>query len=211
MLASLDLETINIYEKLDIPERLTSLSKTQAEFIYHFLKETKITKTLEVGLCYGCSTAHIIAATKSTHYAIDPWQKEIWNNLGIKNLKSLKLDQHLKILPELSHIALPKLLENGKKFDFAFIDGDHKFDTVMIDFYYVDLLLNINGYVLLDDVEMDGIKKVVDWITTNRLEYKRIDLPKNTANGDPNNNYNRLALFQKTSESQREWDHYNDF
>jgi predicted O-methyltransferase YrrM len=211
MTVSIASEIPNIYDKLDIPARLTSLSKVQAEFIYLFLKENGIKKTLEIGFCYGCSAAHIIAATRSVHYVVDPWQKEVWNNQGKKNLKTLKLNRYLKLLPEQSHSALPKLLDKRKKFDFAFIDGDHKFDTVMIDFYYVDLLLNVGGYILLDDVELIGIKRVIDWITTNRLDYTRITLPPNPINGDPDNSYDRLALFQKTKVWEREWNHFNDF
>jgi len=200
-----------IYSKLIIPRKIVSLSKLQAEFIYFFLKKTGITKTVEVGFSYGCSAAHIIAATGSPHYVIDPWQKEVWDNQGIKNLELLKLEQHLILQADLSHNALPELVRKELRFDFAFIDGDHKYDTVMIDFYYIDLLLNIDGYILFDDVDMEAIQAVVNWITTNRSDYKRIPLPANDVDANPEDNYDMLAMFQKIDLDERQWDHFKRF
>ena len=74
-----------VYDNLIIPEnyRYIAISKEEGEFIYSFLKEKGIKDTLETGLSFGCSTAHIISATNSTHYAIDP-HEEMQDNLGLK-------------------------------------------------------------------------------------------------------------------------------
>lgn len=200
--------TPDIYGKLIIPRKLVSISQQQAEFIYFFLKEKRITNTLEIGLCYGCSAAHIIAATNARHIAIDPWQTDAWNDTGIKNLKLLGLYDHLVLKEQPSHIALPELLTQDESFDFAFVDGDHKFDTVMLDFYYIDKLLNMDGYVMFDDVEMDAIQKVVCWIKTNRPDYQQVPLVEfdSPANGD-----RTLTMFQKIQCDERNWDHYRQF
>lgn len=194
----------DIYEQLDITVKPVSLFRLQAELIYVILKQTGITKTLEVGFAYGCSAAYIISATHSPHYVIDPFQDH-FGNLGIKNLKSLKLDQHLRFLPDFSHNALPDLLKQGLRFDFVLIDGDHKFDTIMIDFFYVDKLLNHGGYVLFDDLYLRATQVVIDWIDTNRPDYKRIELPND------DDQYDQLVLFQKTGEDKRTWDHFSEF
>jgi predicted O-methyltransferase YrrM len=199
-------ETITIpdlYSQLNIERRPVSLTKAEAEFIYVLLKQTGIKKTLEIGLAYGCSAAYIIAASESQHHAIDKEQSKIWKNLGIENLEMLNLDHHLKLQEDWSHNALPKLLSQGLNFDFVFIDGDHKFDGIMNDFYYVDLLLNENGYVLFDDLWMKATQIVVNWMETNRLDYKRIDLTR-----DEHGNF---ALFQKIGGYERDWDHFNEF
>lgn len=201
----------DIYDKLIIPRRLVSLSKVQAEFLYFFLKEKGIKKTVEVGFSYGCSAAHIIAATQSAHYVIDPWQEDAWDNLGIKNLEALKLSQHVRLESNPSHTALPDLLQRGFNFDFALIDGDHKHDTVMIDFYYIDLLLKMDGYVLFDDVNMEAIQRVMQWITTNRLDYKQVPLPINDPRTGPYENFDTMMMFQKVDLDERQWDHYVKF
>lgn len=192
----------NIYEKLIIPKKYhrTSIRKKEAEYIYNFLKENKIKKTLEIGLAYGRSASYIISATNSHHYAIDPFQNKPFNNLGIKNIKRLNLNNHLRFENDFSHNVLPKFLSKGMKFDFVFIDGDHKFDSIFVDFYYVDLVLKQKGYVLFHDSWMQSIQTVCSWIKNNKRNYKRIKTP-----------INNLIMFQKIGIDNREWNHFKLF
>jgi len=193
--------TFSIYSQLVIPDsrRLVSINQEDAEFIFSFLQEKKLVSTLEIGLAYGCSAAHILASTKSIHYAIDPYQEK-YDHLGIKNIKKLKLDHLLQFENGLSHEILPRLLSQGNKFDFVFIDGDHRYDAIFVDFYYTDLLLNQNGYVLFHDVWMRSTQMICAWINTNKANYSFIPTPS------PN-----FTLYQKTGEDCREWDHFSEF
>jgi hypothetical protein len=191
----------SIYSKLDIPDtdRLTSIKQEEAEFIFSFLQENKITSTLEIGLAYGCSAAYILSATKSLHYAIDPFQ-ERYNNLGLKNIKQMGLDGLLQLEKGCSNVILPKLLLQGGKFDFIFIDGAHKYDDIFVDFYYADLLLNQNGYILFHDIWMRSTQMVCAWINTNKSNYNFCPTP-------PLN----FALYQKKGSDNRSWNHFNEF
>jgi predicted O-methyltransferase YrrM len=196
----------DIYSQLELPVREVSLFRLQAELIYSILKQTGITKTLEVGFAYGCSAAHIISATDSPHYAIDPFQTKHWDNVGLKNLKTLKLDHHLRFLPDFAHNAMPALLKEGQRFDFILIDGDHRYDGIMNDFFYADKLLNEGGYVMFDDVFLRATQVVRDWILTNRADYMPIDLPNDDIT------YQELLLFQKVrGGDERVWDHFVEF
>jgi predicted O-methyltransferase YrrM len=191
----------NIYEKLKIPEhdRLTSIRKVEAEFIFDFLHNKKISQTLETGFAYGCSTAYIISATKSPHVAIDPYQDR-YRNLGLKNINQLGLESYLRFVKTTSHIALPNLLQEGLKIDFGFIDGGHKFDEIFIDWFYIDLLLNDDGYVMFDDAWLSSTKAVASFIRNNREDYTEISTP-----------INNIFLFQKVGKDNREWSHFKDF
>jgi len=42
--------------------------------------------------------------------------------------------------------------ENKNKFDFCYIDGDHTFESTMLAFVLIDLLLEKNSIVIFDDV-----------------------------------------------------------
>ncbi|MFH2138173.1 MAG: class I SAM-dependent methyltransferase [Candidatus Omnitrophota bacterium] len=193
--------TQNIYENLVIPEKysLISISKDEAEYIHFFLKEKNIKKTLEIGLAFGCSAAHIISATESRHYAIDPFQEK-FKNLGLKNLKNLGFDKYLTFKNDFSYNILPQFLDDGMKFDFIFIDGDHKFDFAFVDFFFADLLLNQGSYILFHDSWMPALQSISSWIKTNRKDYSLVKTPQ--AN---------LILFQKNSRDDRPWDHFEDF
>lgn len=190
-----------IYEKLEIPDedRLTSIRKEEAEYLYWFLKEQRIKSSLEIGFAYGCSTAYIISATRSTHIVIDPYQSN-YKNIGLKNIKQLGLEKYLRFIEKPSHSALPELLTEGVKVDFIFIDGGHKFDEIFIDWYYADLLLKTNGHVFLDDSWLSSTKRVASFIRTNRNDFTEVPTP-----------VENLVAFQKIATDERKWDHFVEF
>jgi len=190
-----------INEILQIPEedKYTPIKTIEAEFIYNFLIENKIKNTLEVGFAYAKSASHIIAATLSNHIVIDPFQSN-YNNMGVANLKKLGFDKFVTFYNDFSHNVLPKLLENKNKFDFIFIDGDHKFDGILIDFYYADLLINEGGYILLHDTWMRSTQLVMSFIKTSKTNYIPVKVP-----------LRNFALFQKKGIDNRNGMHFKEF
>ena len=191
----------DIFEKLLIPpaDSSTPIKNSEAIFIYNFLKSEGLVKTLETGFAHGKSASFILAATGSRHIAIDPFQ-ENYDRLGIKNIESLGFQDSLELYEDFSHNILPMLLRNGELFDFIFIDGDHKFDGVLLDFYYADLLLNENGYVLLHDTWMRSTRILMKFIKTNRIDY--IKIPTRCRN---------LALYQKVDHDRRNGIYFKEF
>ena len=67
-----------------------------------------------------------------------------------------------------SYLALPSLVSQGVKVDFAFIDGWHTFDFASMDFFLCDLLLSPGGVVVIDDTNFPSVWKLCRFITTNR-------------------------------------------
>lgn len=191
----------NIYEQLEMPDynRFLSITKAESEFIYRFLKEKNIKRTLEVGFAYGCSAAHIISATQSNHYAIDNNQPGC-NSQGLKNLAKLDLDKYLILKEDKSHNVLPTLLNEGLTLEFAFIDGGHKFDEIFVDFYYLDLMMENHSYILLHDRWMYSTQMVVAWVRSNKKNYQEITTP-----------IKALTLFQKVKDDNRKWFDFGDF
>ncbi len=187
---------------LEIPKEDTAspVKSSEARFIYDFLKEKQLKRTLETGFAYAKSASHIIAATDSLHIACDPFQEK-YQNLGLKNIEKLGMTDKLHFYPDFSHNILPALYkEKDKQFDFIFIDGDHKFDGELIDFYYADLLLVQNGYVLLHDTWMRSTRLLMSFIHHNRKEYKKIETP-----------LRNFALYQKTGNDTRNGMFFKEF
>jgi len=108
--------------------------------------------------------------------------------------------RELIFIEDFSHNALPKLLKNHTKVDFALIDGDHRFDFIFIDFYYIDLLLNQKGYVLFHDFWMPSTKTIISWIKNNKKDYHEIKTPIKS-----------FVLFQKRGKYNRDWQHFIPF
>jgi len=190
-----------IQNKLYVPEanKTTSIKDSEACFIYNFIKEKNIKKTLETGFAYAKSATHIMAATGSEHIAIDPFQQN-YNNQGLKNIENLNLDNQLKFYDDYSHNVLPELSKSNQQFEFIFIDGDHKFDGILVDFYYADLLLEENGYILLHDTWMRTTQLVMSFIESSRIDYKKIKVP-----------LRNFALYQKNGEDKRNGMHFKEF
>jgi len=194
--------TNHIKLNLTIPENLAihSISGKDGASLYHFIKENKLKKTLEIGFANGRSAAYIISSTQSKHIVIDPFQKKEYDNVGLKNIEDLGLSQYLQFENDFSHNVLPRLHSGGEKIDFAFIDGDHRFDYTLLDFFYLDLLLEEGGYVIFDDIWMGSVQWVASFIETNRKDYKKIHL------SIPN-----MVGFQKLREDYRLWAHFREF
>ena len=190
-----------IIQQIEIPQEdsATPIKQNEAQFLYDFIRKNKIKRTLETGFAYGMSASHIMAATNAPHIAIDPFQSN-YQRLGLKNIKQLKLDQHLTLFEDYSHNVLPQLAKEKKEFDFIFIDGDHKFDGELIDFYYADFLIKQEGYVLLHDTWMRSTRLLMSFIKKNRKDYRKI--PTDLRN---------FALYQKTGEDQRNGMHFREF
>jgi predicted O-methyltransferase YrrM len=189
------------YDALEIPDqfRTTSINREEGEFIYSLLKKNGLRRTLEVGFGYGCSAAYIIAATQAKHIVIDPYQ-HAFGNLGLKNIEKLGFSQYLVHRKEKSYAALCQLLGVGISLEFAFIDGDHRFDTSFVDFYLIDLMLDIRGYVIFDDAWMRPIQLVRSFVDANRKDYLRIkECPQN------------FIVYQRIGRDERTWYHFEEF
>ncbi len=78
------------------------------------------------------------------------------------------LAKHFRLVEQPSHLALPELFRNGERFDFVFIDGNHTFDFVLLDFFYADRMLEIGGVIGFDDLWMLAVRQVVAYVMRNR-------------------------------------------
>ncbi len=194
------MEIGTLYAELEIPQQHSAspVSREEGEFLYQLLKQHSLYRTIETGFAIGVSAAYILSATGTAHYAIDP-NPGGYDHMGLKNLRTLGLDHLLQLQIEPSHSALPRLYREGVQVDFGFIDGDHRFDGIFVDFYYLDLMLVPGGFVVFHDMWMGSSIRVVNWICTNKKNYVRIAGPSN------------LAILQKIGADSRDWDHFVEF
>ena len=98
------------------------------------------------------------------HTIVDPKQSVNWRKGGISNLKKINVD-FFELIEEESQIVLPKLLADGQKYDFIFIDGLHTFDATLIDLYYAVRLLRKGGVVVVDDCFMPSVAKAIKYMS----------------------------------------------
>ena len=63
---------------------------------------------------------------------------------------------------------MPRLYKAGEKYDFIFIDGDHRFEAAMLDFYYCDKMLPVGGIMVIDDTDWPSVWRVVNFARRHR-------------------------------------------
>ena len=158
----------------------SQISEKQGESLHEIISEVRPKVSLEIGLAYGISSLYICEALAKVqaerHIIIDPYQHQWWKGIGILNLKEAGYEKMIEFHEAPSFRVLPKLEADGLRIDFAFIDGYHTFDYVMVDFFYIDKMLRVGGVVAFDDFCYPSIRKLCRYILTN-LPYSVFQKP----------------------------------
>jgi len=133
----------------------------------------------EVGLAFGVSSLYILDAMKEHGNGVligmDPAQHDrTWRGGGLYNIERAGFSDRYTFHGATSQFVLPRLVETGTRIQFGFIDGWHTFDHALVDFFYLDLMMDIGGVVVLDDVGYPGLLRLAHFIITNR-DYSLID------------------------------------
>jgi predicted O-methyltransferase YrrM len=144
--------------------------------------ELKPKRTVEIGLAAGGSALTFAASHRDLgssparqHVAIDPYQRA-WHRLGVTLIERAGLKEFTEIIEELSCLALPSLMREGRSFELIYIDGSHAFHEALLDFYYARHLLSEGGIVLFDDCTTPDIVKLMRFIRKNIVSFREFDL-----------------------------------
>jgi predicted O-methyltransferase YrrM len=177
------------------------IKEEEGKYIDKILKHNNLKKCLEVGMAFGISAFYILSNKNTNLISIDPFQSTQWGNNGKKLLKEFGFNKRHKCIERKSYEVLPELLKKRGEasFDFIFIDGWHTFDYTLVDFFYANLLLEINGFIVIDDVLHAGVKSCISYLNSNYKFYKKIDSPIT------------VACYQKIRNDDREWNFHNKF
>jgi predicted O-methyltransferase YrrM len=148
----------------------SSIDEEEVLFISQLIQDFRCKRSLEVGCAMGVSSLAICDAIAknspaAVHTIIDPYQTTDWNNIGVHQLSRAGLT-NFQIIEKPSEFVLPQLVLENYRIDFAFIDGWHTFDHTLIDFFYINRLMQIGGILVVDDVQMPAVKKVMRMIST---------------------------------------------
>jgi len=136
----------------------------------------RATDSIEIGMAYGFATLHIVAglltnasaARTVRHTAVDPFQTSSFGGLGRQHLAEADVADLVVVCEEESQLVLPRMVAEGRSFDFAFVDGNHRFDRVFLDLVYLGRLLRPGAVAFVDDLQLPAIARSVEFLTTNR-------------------------------------------
>jgi predicted O-methyltransferase YrrM len=175
----------------------------QGAVMHDLMRERSVRRSLEVGMAYEFSTVWMLDASRSQadslHIAIDPFQKTHWRGIGLAQVAQLGFKYNFQWIEDYSIHALSNLIFKQEKFDFIYIDGNHRFDDVIVDFYLSDQILNCGGLIVFDDTWMQSVRTVVNFVITNRA-YELVRQP-----------VLNMAVLQKKGDDDRDWWHFAPF
>ncbi|TAD86464.1 MAG: class I SAM-dependent methyltransferase [Bacteroidetes bacterium] len=171
-------------------------SKKQCAFLQKIISSNNLTRSLEVGFAFGTSTLAIteaVATNGGSHVVIDKFQHEHWKGIGLDLIGQAGLGNKLEFHEAFCYVVLPQLLANERSFDFAYVDSTKQFDWLLVDFFYIDKLLDVGGIIVFDDVKFPGIRKLLRYLA-QFPNYKVLEtFPSNAA---PSIRQKRLSMLK---------------
>jgi predicted O-methyltransferase YrrM len=147
-----------------------SVTRAEGEALERLAIAEGAERTIEVGLALGMSALFLCRAVRERggrHVAIDPFQHESWNGAGLRTLREAGVEEMVEVIEEESQLALPRIVREGREFDFAFVDGDHRFEGVFLDLYFMTRLVRPGGLVVVDDMWMPAVRLAVAYVERN--------------------------------------------
>lgn len=161
-----------------------NINPDEGQMLRDLVAAQKPRQTLEVGMgtglsglhiCWGLAKAAAAGVPMGRHAAIDPFQKsDFWKGIGLALRDQAGLSDVFEWIGERDDVVLPRMFGEGRRIDFALIDGDHRFEAAMLDFYYVDKLLGVGGMCVIDDTDWPSVWRVVQFAVTHR-NYEWVD------------------------------------
>jgi predicted O-methyltransferase YrrM len=136
------------------------------------VRRERAERTIETGLGYAVSTLFICEGLlangpRARHVAIDPHLPNSHVDAGLRTLEEAGVRGLVEFHAEGSEVVLPRLLAEGRRFDLAFVDGNHRFEGVFLDLAFCGRLLQPGGVVFTDDVQLPAVRRAVGFCVAN--------------------------------------------
>ncbi|WP_333592192.1 class I SAM-dependent methyltransferase [Brevundimonas sp.] len=144
------------------------ISRAQGQALTELIRsDASILKTMEIGCAQGVSSLFICDALKgrpdARHTIVDPFQETDWRGAGRAALKREGHDNY-DFVEELSEILLPRWVQEERRFDMIFVDGNHSFEHALFDMIFSTKLLRTGGYLAVDDTGIPPVAKAFRYV-----------------------------------------------
>jgi predicted O-methyltransferase YrrM len=206
-----------------------AIQREEAEVLHRVVLQERPTLCLQVGFAFGVSALAILTGLLEAEGRLDrrarrrlPWrratavsrlvsidmnQKTWFGNAGVAALRRAGVEDRHELIEKRSQFVLPALAENGLEIDFAYLDAKHTFDTTLLDFWYIDRMLQSGGVVVFNDTDLPAVDRVIRFVQTHR-SYRELDvqalLPPDVVRFSD-------RYFRKLETWEPDWDFYAPF
>ena len=95
-------------------QRPTYMDPAEGALLQRMIAAVRPTTTLEIGMGYGVSSLFLCEALsqlphRATHIVMDPLQRQMWRNIGLRNIRAAGYADLVRFFEEPSEYCLPRL------------------------------------------------------------------------------------------------------
>jgi predicted O-methyltransferase YrrM len=199
------------------------VSRSEANALYETIRANAPELVVEIGMAFGTTSLAILTALEDNGHgmliSLDPNQtRGEWRGAGLENVRRAGLEHRHTLLERPSYVALPEML--GRTIDFAYIDGWHTVEYVMVDVFYLDKMLRAGGVLGFNDAGWRPVHKVIRFLQRHRrYDEMEVGLPRVYAADNPLISLARRLYdaptqdryFRKRERWEPRWDFYREF
>ena len=187
-----------------------AVSRSEGEALRDWVVRVRAQESIEIGLGYGVSALFICDGLLSSdaaeirHVVIDPNQASRFANCGLQLIDEAGLSAIVEAHLEASQLVLPRLVAEGRRVDLAFVDGNHRFDALFVDLFYLARVVRPGGVVFVDDYQLPGVARAISfWVTNLGWSMEEV------STAEPEHHWS--VLRTATGPDTRRFDHFVDF
>jgi predicted O-methyltransferase YrrM len=209
-----------------IPVDPHALAEVDARDIRELAVSEAVGTTLEVGLGLGLGTLSLCEALLAVgrpharHVVVEGFPSGL-GGAGVRTIHAAGVEHMVELVTDESQLAMPRFAAEGRRFDMALIDGDHRFEGVFLDLCFADRLVRPGGLVIVDDLWMPAIRTAVSYVErnlgwalvpeaiTHAFDWRRVrNLPGRRLRG-----VGRVAVLRLPADrpDRRDWDSFVPF
>jgi predicted O-methyltransferase YrrM len=198
-----------------LPLTTTSIPLPYADALFRTVLERRPNVVVEVGMAFGVASLAILSALEEAGgpgrlISIDPYELTQWKGCGIEAVRRAGLDERHELIEDFDYLALPELLRSGLGIGFAYLDGWHTFDYTLLDFWYVDRMLETGGVVGFNDCGWPAVDKAIQFVLSHR-RYVEVDVGLAPEGIDRPHPTVEDRYFEKRERWEPRWDFFADF
>ena len=158
----------------------SDIGLAHAEALYETVLRARPAVVIEIGMAFGVASLSILTALREIDQggkllSVDPVQTPEWKGCALASIARSGLTNWHEMHEDFDYKVLPRLLESGKKIDFAYIDGWHTFDYTLLDWWYIDKMLQPGGIAAFNDCAWPAVDKAIRFVITHR-KYTEIEV-----------------------------------
>jgi predicted O-methyltransferase YrrM len=180
------------------------ITEAEGQVLHRCILDAKPKLALEIGFLHGYSTLHILQGLADIGtgrlLSIDPFQFDPFaRGIGVMNVRRSGLERHHLFWSGASQFVLPHLSQRNVRFDFAFVDGSHLFDFTLLEFFYIDKMIDAGAQVVFHDYLNPSVYAAAQFIEAN-LAYAAVSCPEKN-----------LRILCKKEDDSRPWYYFVPF